>query len=268
MTGLLRTILLRLGKGVAFLSGKRRMNYVSPPIVEAAAQISFSEAIDLREVTEFAESLSKDYPTKNERADIAAQVDVASGKVEADIKKVGFELRDAEGTKVVIAQTASVALSQLAPYPGWDEYSGWLMNGFSQLHKIVGPRKLSRIGLRFINRIDVPFINGLAHIESYVNVYPKSLNYGGDNFTRYLVAFSRDVEGTDNKFNIMVGSAESPVPLHAGVQLDIDAYSELQIAFNLKQLRAKLDDLRNLKNTVFEQTITDESRNIFEVRHA
>jgi uncharacterized protein (TIGR04255 family) len=244
------------------------MNYVSPPIVEAVAQISFSEAVDLQDVAEFADSLSKDYPTKNERADITAQVDVASGKMEADIKKVGFELRDGEGSKVVIAQTSSVAFSQLAPYPGWDEYSGWLMTGFSKLHKITGPRKLSRIGLRFINRLDIPFISGLAHIESYINVYPRSLTYGGDNFTRYLVAFSRDVEGTENKFNIMVGSTESPVPLYAGVHLDIDAYSELEIAFNLKQVNAKLNDLRHVKNTVFEQTITDEARKIFEVRDA
>lgn len=244
------------------------MNYVSPPIVEAAAQLSFSEAIDLREVTDFTDNLSKSYPTKNERADIAAQVDVASGEVKADIKKVGFELRDVEGSKVVIAQTTSVAFSQLAPYPGWEEYSAWLMDGFSQLHKTIGPRKISRIGLRFINRIDVPFVNGLAYIENYINVYPKSLNHGGDNFTRYLVAFSREVEGTENKFNIMVGSTETPVPLHAGIQLDIDAYSETPTAFNLKQVRSKFDELRGLKNIVFEQTITDEARKLFGVRDA
>jgi uncharacterized protein (TIGR04255 family) len=222
----------------------------------------------MSEVAEFADSLSKNYPTRNERADIAAQVDVATGQVKADIKKVGFELRDIEGSKVVIAQTTSVALSQLAPYPGWEEYSAWLMAGFTQLHKAIGPKKLSRIGLRFINRIDVPFVDGLAYIENYINVYPKSLTYGGDNFTRYLVAFSREVEGTENKFNIMVGSTESPVPLNAGIQLDIDAYSEASSAFNLKYVRSKLDELRILKNTVFEQTITDDSRKLFGVRDA
>jgi uncharacterized protein (TIGR04255 family) len=244
------------------------MNYVSPPIVEAAAQLSFSEAIDLREVSNFADSLSKIYPTKKERADVTAQVDVASGKVTADIKKVGFELRDAEGSKVVIAQTTGVAFSRLAPYPGWEEYSSWLMAGFLKLHKMVGPRKISRIGLRFINRIDVPFVDGLAYIENYINVYPKSLTHGGDKFTRYLVSFSREVDDTDNKFNILVGSTDSPVPQHAGIQLDIDAYSETPITFNLKQVKSKLDELRDLKNVVFEQTITDESRKLFGVRDA
>lgn len=263
-----RAILLRPTGSQAFASGTGSMNYVSAPIVEAAAQLSFAEPLDLSDVAKFADDLSKSYPTRSDRADISAQVDVATGEVKADIKKVGYDLRDVDGLKVVIAQTTSVAFSRLAPYPGWAEYSDWLMAGFSQLYRISGPRKLSRVGVRFVNRIDVPTVDRLAHIENYINVYPKSLNYGGENFSRYLVAFTREVEGTDNLFNIVCGSTDTPVPLHAGIQVDIDAYTEKPLTFTLKGVKEKLDELRELKNNVFEQTITDEARKLFGVGNA
>lgn len=244
------------------------MNYVSPPIVEAVVQLNFVDPIELAEVTRFADRLPKEFSTKNDRFDISAQVEVTSGEMKTDVKKVGLELRDIDGGRVVIAQRNYVIFSQLAPYPGWESYCAWIIDLIGRLHQVIGSRKLSRVGMRFVNRIDVPFTGELAHTEEYVKIEPSRFDFGGRHYTKFLVSFSRDVEGTPYSFNVSCGSTEAVVPSSVGVVLDLDAYSLVERPLSTKFAASWLGDLRNLKNSIFEEAITDKARGMFGVKNA
>lgn len=244
------------------------MDYVSPPIVEAVVQVNFAELVDLGEIVRFADRLPKEFSSRNDRFDISAQVEVASGEMKTDIKKVGLELRDVEGGRVAVVQQNYVIFSQLAPYPGWEKFSEWIIDLIGRLQQIVGSRKLSRVGMRFVNRVDVPFTDGLAHTEQYIKIEPSRFDFGGHHYTKFLVSFSRDVDESEYCFNVSCGSTESIVPNSVGVVLDIDAYSLVERPLSAKFAPVWLGDLRNLKNSVFEEAITDKARSMFRVKNA
>jgi uncharacterized protein (TIGR04255 family) len=244
------------------------MDYVAPPIVEAVVQITFANSLDLAEVHKFGELLSKTYPTKSDRVNLSGVMDIKTGEVKAEVERIGLEFKDVESNKIVILERTSIVLSRLAPYPGWNDFLKWISEEIAVLHKALKGRKVSRIGMRFLNRIDVPFINGLAKVEDYVSIYPQQVSFGGENFSRFFVSFSRSIEGTDLGFNLSCGTTDSPVPNNAAVLLDIDVFHESARSFGAKWIEEKLHSLRLAKNVIFEQSITDSSRLLFGVKNA
>ena len=65
--------------------------------------------------------------------------------------------------------------SRLAPYTGWDDFFARTVRAWEVWRKSAGHTVLSRIGVRYVNRIDVPVANtALVRPEDVLNVFPKS----------------------------------------------------------------------------------------------
>ena len=64
--------------------------------------------------------------------------------------------KSADGKRLVQLSGLFVAINQLSPYPGWEEvFRDTILARFGDL-KAIGPLRFKRVGLRYINRIDVP----------------------------------------------------------------------------------------------------------------
>ena len=48
-----------------------------------------------------------------------------------------------------------LVVNHLQPYPGWDAFLPLIRQGFQAYTEVTGARKIARIGLHFINRIEI-----------------------------------------------------------------------------------------------------------------
>jgi uncharacterized protein (TIGR04255 family) len=244
------------------------MQYVAPPIIEAVVQYSFADQIRLGLVSEVADLLAARYPSKTDRRSVSSTIDLATADVKSNVEHVGYDLVNVDGNRTIIAEIGSLVFSQRGSYSGWSEFSEWINSEIQIFSHLLNDVPISRLGVRFVNRLDIPIQDGLGHFEDYVTVYPRTFPFGGENLSRFVVSFGREIPESNIGFNITCGTVESPAPSTLGILLDIDSFAVLSKGEKIGELIGTISALRDVKNRVFENAITDAARAKFGVKHA
>jgi uncharacterized protein (TIGR04255 family) len=137
------------------------IKYPNPPIQEVICELHFAvkEPLSLSTIEECKGLWSNEYPDQNvtEEKNIQFQVDPKGTHFEE--MKVGHRLicKSSDGSRLVQLSGRFLAVNQLKPYPGWEEgFRDTILARAKDLVSTIGPMPLSRAGLRYINRIEVP----------------------------------------------------------------------------------------------------------------
>lgn len=241
--------------------------YKRPPITEAVIAISFAAPIDSRDLAKVNSDFAKVYPQHQDARNLNLELvmpptpDLSPGtNIQRD--EIGHRRSSDDQTQIIIVWPSVFVFSQLAPYPGWDEFFARFARDWEFLKKAVGYRRISRIGVRYINRIDIPVTGNLTYYEEFLKIYPKLpqeigpvLAYGIQTQLPYP-----EIEG-----NITINSASIPSPLlyHVSFLFDQDIYKETNVPQNNDDLYNLLNRIHVKKNEVFEACITDRARELF-----
>ena len=89
------------------------------------------------------------------------KVEVGPDGVRVVEDKMGNRLvcRTGDGLRLVQLSGRFLAVNQLRPYPGWEEaFRDTIMARAREVQSRLGPFQIGRVGLRYINKIDVPQI--------------------------------------------------------------------------------------------------------------
>ncbi|MHB9102848.1 MAG: TIGR04255 family protein [Sulfuricella sp.] len=118
------------------------------------------------------------YPHHQTVSDIRVAVELSSEQTNKPIAEInqqenGHRLSTEDMTQLLMLWPSSFNLSQLAPYPGWDNFFDRFVRDWSIWKRTIGFQKISRIGVRYINRIDIPVTGTITKYEEFLNIYPK-----------------------------------------------------------------------------------------------
>jgi uncharacterized protein (TIGR04255 family) len=131
---------------------------------------------------------------------------------------------------------------------------------------VVGKKKVNRIGTRFINRIDIPnhVLEGRKVPELFRTNITIAPEIGGD-VDNFAFSLNTVHKATGAKLTIQSAIVQPPALLeHTSVALDTDAFWDTEIPLRVDEMWAKADVLQDAKNEVFESSITDRLRELFE----
>lgn len=136
-------------------------NYRNPPIQEAICEIHFelSEPLTLQKIESLKPLWSASYPEQKIVQERRVDFHVSPEGLQTKEGNLGHRLicKSADGKRLVQVSGFFIATNQLSPYPGWEElFRDTILERFEDLQKAIGPVKFKRVGLRYINRIDVP----------------------------------------------------------------------------------------------------------------
>jgi uncharacterized protein (TIGR04255 family) len=241
------------------------MPYRKPPIVEATIELRLKEPVTLEIAEKASKKLAVNYATNQTERELDFLFDSATGRAfNPSEHTVGFRLDSADRAEIQLVRTGLLAGIQLAPYPGWEVFCSRMKRDWGVYKKVVGVRKLGRIGVRFQNRIDVPraFANPMRPVD-FVTVLPQAPLFGISRIDAYamtiLVPFAED----NCQVRIASNLAPSPVPDAVSLLLDIDLFTEIELPLKEVDIWSLIDRMRRHKNTVFEACITDRTRELF-----
>ena len=242
--------------------------YNKPPITEAVIEIRFANPLKVREIDKAAGQLATVYGhQENVRKfeNVKIEVDAHPGRepqTETEFSE-GRRMSSDDLTQMVLLWPANFAVSQLAPYPGWDEFFPRFSRDWKLWKKAVGYHKVMRVGVRFINRIDIPTAKeGTIDEADFLNVYPQLpaslppvINYG----------VQAQLPLHDIKCGLTINSGAVPSPLigYRSYLLDFDIYSELDPPQIDEDISALLSQIRVKKNQVFEACVTERAKETF-----
>jgi uncharacterized protein (TIGR04255 family) len=159
---------------------------------------------------------------------------------------------------------AQFVVAQLAPYPGWIDFFGRFVRDWEVFKKATGYRKISRIGVRFINRLDIRIVGKLIEESEYLNLGPKLPDSFGP-FTAYGLQAQFPPDEAACRLTINSSSVPSPLLDHGSFLLDLDIARDRAPPQNDEEIYRLLHEIRVKKNAAFEACITAKARELFQI---
>jgi len=238
--------------------------YKQPPITEAVIEIRFAAPIDAPRLAEISSDLRAQYPYEQQVTDLRVQLYFVpqATPTAGTIERPGHRLSSLDQTQILLLWPENFIVSQLAPYPGWDEFFERFRRDWSKWKRLIGYQTISRIGVRYINRIDIPFSGPLVEYEQYINVYPH-LPEVFTNVRGYGVQAQVQLADMDCILTLNSLSVPSPLLGHAAFIVDLDIANEVKPPQNDESLYELLNRIRLKKNEIFESCITPRARELF-----
>lgn len=238
-------------------------SYMRPPITEAVIEIRFSQSMKGFDIGKAEKNFRKIYATENKQKAINVTVNINAEKmkkIEEDF--VRFSSNDM--TQIFILKKNSFIVSQLAPYTAWENLIERFERDYSVLKKHAGHQEIIRIGVRYINRIDIPHTqDNVLHESEYLNIYPKYPSILG-NLTSYTIQQRSKLDAIMASLTINSAVVPSPLANHTSILLDIDIGRDNDLPQNINDVLSFLNQVRNEKNSIFEACITERARGLFQ----
>lgn len=240
--------------------------YKHPPITEAVIGITFETPIDDTKILSVQAKFAANYPQHQTLSNLKLKVNVDAGnknKTTTTVdEEIGHRCATSDMTQLLVLMPATFIVSQLAPYPGWDEFFSRFARDWKHWNRHMGFRQVKRVGVRYINRIDIPVTGSIIEHEEYLNVFP-NVPDGFGPITAYGVQTAFELE--DIGCNLSLNSAAVPSPLlnHASFIIDQDIYKEADPPQSERDIHALLQAIHIRKNQIFEACVSDRSRELF-----
>lgn len=243
-------------------------SYKHAPITEAVIEICFETPISSAEIKKASEKFSSHYPQHQSVQNAKIAVAMPTGQKDSPTaefvgREEGHRRSSVDMTQLLVLWRSSFLVSQLAPYPGWDNFFRRFVRDWKVWKKLIGFRTISRIGVRYINRIDIPVSESVVEYETFLNIYPKLPDIFGP-VGAYAIQASFPIEDIGCKLILNSAVVPSPILGHASFIIDQDIVKEVDPSQSDKDIYELLNEIRARKNNVFEACISNRAREIFQ----
>ena len=253
------------GAGAVLMSKRWWVRYKKAPILEAVLEFRWLQPNSLGTLRTVLESRAfDDFEEPRPRKRISAALDPNSGGVSQTSEDVGFEAAIKDGSERVFLEQDKFVFIQRAPYDRWEYFSKRALSLLGPVVQALGIGEFSRLGVRFVNRIDVPHSeDGGFNTEDYITI-----KFDGPRTDRGIVdEFQlRVVKPTMREgisYALVVVTAASPLANHSGIVLDIDVFTKTATPASGEIFEGTLAQMRQEKNDIFESCLTDRARALF-----
>lgn len=234
------------------------------PVVEATVEFRFAQKIYAAQFEKISRSIKKRYENKAPIRSADMNLDLNSGVVTAKLIDQGVKFSSSDGLNVVILTHESIATSRMSPYHGWEQFCEDIRLNLSDVFEVSGFRKLSRIGARYINRIDIP-IDGHERIDlgEYFNLTlnaPVSVNASLAEFFYRTVYLIEELGAVGI---LMLSSTPPELINHHSINLDIDHFKDANLPENEFDAFDFMGRLRDYRTKLFGELITQKAMELY-----
>jgi uncharacterized protein (TIGR04255 family) len=243
-------------------------SYRRPPVAEAAIEMRFENPIHQPDLERAAGRLETEYPISETEVAQSINVDTVAGAATFSTAWQGVKRSSRDRTDVVILRSNAVIVAQLAPYRGWEHLFGRLKNAWASLSRTTRENiGLSRLGIRYINRIDIPVADADgASFFDYLRFHPQAPEGLIDKapLSEFSAHVAFPISENDLGAKLVMAKAISPLLSHNSILLDIDVFREGNVPRKADEIWDVLSAMRGRKNMIFEMCITDKARELFD----
>jgi len=237
--------------------------YKRAPITEAVVELAFNSSPEDKRRSKAFATFRKHYPNFKEINSKSIEVEVRDdGDAISTKNTLKHQFSSSDITQLLITSESSLLFAQLAPYQGWDLYKERITRDWATWIKHTGHNEVNRIGMRYINRIDIPATNPVTWYENYVTVYP-NLPKIIDPSLSHSVNIKVLLDDLESLLTLNSSVVKSPIPEHIAIVLDFDISRKFKTAPSNDEIYEHIDLARKKKNEIFEACITDKARELF-----
>lgn len=237
--------------------------YANPPIVEAVCEFRLGPDTrwDLTVPGLFYERVKHDFPHREQRAVQEVELIQEPQGLQQRIRTTERVLLFAQNRRMLIQLGPRLlVINALKPYPTWQGFKPYLEKAWEKLREAVEVGGLERIGLRYINQIELP--EETVEMEDYFEFYL----FVGSRLPQHMSSFIAGAEfpyaeGRD-RCRVQLTSASGGGEKSA-VILDIDYFLARPRAIAPADAMEWIENAHSAVEEMFEGCITDRLRQHF-----
>jgi uncharacterized protein (TIGR04255 family) len=248
-------------------------NYKKPPVREALIDIRVDRlpTTALPELERLHEELRKSYPEKRTTYAFEGHFEMQESTVTTSQKShgaIGYHFASADGKRVIQFRLDGFTFSQLKPdpdesWPGWLSLKEEARKAWDLYVKVAGGREISRLAVRYINQVVIRSSKAIE-LNDYFSAapqIPKKLPH--QHLANFFSTITVDVPDLNALAVITHAPAPKPFPGSVTVILDIAILRAQKLSLDSGNIWEPLDQLRNLKNNVFEASLKKKAKELF-----
>jgi len=238
--------------------------YRNPPIIEALCEFKLEPSVpwDMAIPGMVYERIRDKFPKRRQGKALEVSMTAGPGGVEHQVfttERMQF-LREDEKALIQVGPNL-LAVNHLKPYPNWQEFLPLIHQGFDAYHEAANPKGIQRIGLRYINRIEIP--GGRIELENYFEFRPYIGEKLPQDYGPFIVGIQIPFEESRDVLRLELASATTEMPDTVAVMLDLDYFLAQPDRFSQDSVFQWIEVAHNHVEEVFEACITDRLRQMF-----
>lgn len=236
------------------------------PISEAILDIAvqFASPVDLARLETFQELIHERYPVKRNRVTWQGQIQLEEERFAQEVRRgaQGFMFRSADDTRVVQVRQDGFTFNWLKRYDSWEGLRDEARPHWERYKEIFRPEAVSRLGLRYINRIEIPL--PISDFREYVKTAPDV----APGLPQGLSALFLRLEIPDLTRGVVAIITETmQPPVDDGKRLpfifDIDIVCGATFEPSSPAIWDKFEHMREYKNEIFFASVTERAKEMF-----
>jgi uncharacterized protein (TIGR04255 family) len=172
------------------------------------------------------------------------------------IKGIRFKSEDSQ--KICQFNRDGFVFSWLGQYPDWETFVNEAISFWRLYKEIRPPNEINRIGLRYINRIELCQDN--IQLGEFIQQAPEAPKCLELPFSWFMHHETLAIPGHDYAINL-IKTIQPPqdIKQNAGIIIDIDVFTTQDNIIEENKIAIYLDEMRWLKNKTFFGTITEKA---------
>ena len=241
--------------------------FVNAPVTEALLdiQVELPSDADISTLERFQQKIIDSYPHRTERNTWQGGMEIKEGKaslLNPTSGIDGFMFKSITEDKLIQVTLHGFTFNKLKPYTHWDEFIDEARDHWNHFLDIAKPNKITRIGLRYINRIVIPSTQD--DLKEYILTGPElspNLKFPLAGFFLRMVVTNPEIDAMAIITETIDESNETPnvIPLI----FDIDIIKENLSLDAHDDFWRYAEDMRNFKNSIFFNSFTDRGKELF-----
>ncbi len=241
---------------------QKSKHYSNAPLTEAIIdlKVTLPDSVNIDTLANIHPYIKELFPIVEEihRGSITLQPNMEA-PINAFRQIHGFLFRSEDKVKIFQATLNEFTFNRLKPYTNWEELRDDAKYMWKIYRNITRPETVTRAAVRFVNRFELP--GSTLDLKKYLRIFPELTpelpQKEMSNFFMQLLVPQEDCQ-------LIISEAIVPPtnPDTLSVILDLDLFREQIWKSDDDKIWQYLEKLRQLKNAIFEASITDETRRL------
>lgn len=177
---------------------------------------------------------------------------------------LGYLYRSETNDRVLQARKDGFTFSKLQPYEDWSKLRSEAVELWDMYVSVAKPEQISRLALRYINRLNIPTTSGKFDFDEYFTAAPQV----PEGLPQAISGFLYRVHLPNPEINAaaIIHQALEPAssPSMVTVLLDIDVFVHQTFAPSDRTMMGAFEHLHDFKNKIFFEYITEKTAEIFQ----
>ena len=239
-----------------------KLNFENPPLIEALCEINFipEKAWDLTYPADFYNAIKSNFPKKITKTNqgIGFSINNRGINIGTNNRTQILQCYDENNHKLIQIGENLLVINSLPPYMKWESFKELIISKINLYKKLFSPKSISKITLKYTNKINIGEVCNYDNLKSYLNFRPEIPNIQNNNANSVSMNIEIPQGDNENILSLVLATLIKEKKLPAPVLFDLN-YVKINKYLEFSDIEKWLEEAHKTIKSFFIKSITEKA---------